>query len=194
MLMGHPSIQETGSFKKCLTLFSKYSSLQVNLKKTQIFFFNTPRVTQRNIICILGYSVGTLSSNYLGAPMEEGTIMKVSWKDILDHMRKKLSRWEIRPLNFLNRLILVNFVLQAMPNYLFSYFPAPKEILKEICNIQCVLLWGGNREKYKIDLVGWDKVYQPKDRVGLGLRDPYIISEVLGAKIWWRWCTHNNKP
>ena len=42
--------------------------------------------------------------------------------------------------------------------------------------------------------MGWDKVFQPKDRGALGLRDPKEISEVLGAKIWCKWCTHTNEP
>jgi hypothetical protein len=25
---------------------------------------------------------------------------------------------------------------------------------------------------------------------GLGLRDPCILNDVMGAKIWWRWLTH----
>ena len=42
MLMGHPFIQEDGSFKHCLKLFGRASGLEVNEKKSQVLFFNTP--------------------------------------------------------------------------------------------------------------------------------------------------------
>ena len=45
MLMGHPSVQEARDFKRCLTLFAKALGLEVNPEKSQVFFFNTPRVT-----------------------------------------------------------------------------------------------------------------------------------------------------
>ena len=45
MLMGHPSVQEARSFKKCLTLFTKALGLVVNPNKSQIFFMNTDRIT-----------------------------------------------------------------------------------------------------------------------------------------------------
>jgi len=36
-------------------------------------------------------------------------------------------------------------------------------------------------------LVSLDKLCQPKEHGGLGLRDPSIMNKVLSAKIWWRW-------
>ena len=49
MLMGHPSVQEARAFKSCLAAFAKASGLEVNLEKSQVFFFNTPLISQRNI-------------------------------------------------------------------------------------------------------------------------------------------------
>lgn len=36
-------------------------------------------------------------------------------------------------------------------------------------------------------LIAWDKICQSKIVGGLELRDPEIISSVLGAKTWWQW-------
>ena len=44
MLKGHPSIQEARGFKKSLTLFAKASGINVNLDKSQVFFFNSSKV------------------------------------------------------------------------------------------------------------------------------------------------------
>ena len=59
-------------------LFTKASGLDVNAEKSQVFFFNTPVVTERNIGRILGFSKGTMPSKYLGVPLGQGTIRKVS--------------------------------------------------------------------------------------------------------------------
>ena len=55
MLMGHSSGQEARTMKKCLKSFSKDFGLEVNNTKSQVFFFNTPRIHQQNILCILGF-------------------------------------------------------------------------------------------------------------------------------------------
>ena len=55
MLMGNPSVQEAGSYKTSLVTFAKVSGLEVNPEKSQIFFFNTPLITQRNIGRIMGF-------------------------------------------------------------------------------------------------------------------------------------------
>ena len=46
----------------------------------------------------------------------------------------------------------------------------------------------------KFSLVNWEKVRIPKKNGGVGLRDPEVVGEVQGAKIWWRWCNHKHEP
>ena len=48
-------------------------------------------------------------------------------------------------------------------------------------------MWQGLTKEKKIALVSWDKLCKPKEKGGLGLRDPVIMNKVLSAKIWWRW-------
>ena len=90
----------------------------------------------------------------------------------------------LRPLKFPNRLILVKSVLQAMSTYLFSILVAPKAILKEIRCIQRNFLWGGSGEKAKFSLVSREDVCKHKEHGVLGLSDPEVMLEILGAKFW----------
>ena len=78
MLMGHPSVQEAQAFKRSLMLFTKASGLEVNPEKSQVFFFNSSKFSERNILWILVFAKGSLPSKYLGDPLGEGTISKVS--------------------------------------------------------------------------------------------------------------------
>ena len=109
-------------------------------------------------------------------------------------MKQKLTSWTLRPLNLPSRLVLIKSVLQAMPIYLFSILSAPKSILRKIRCIQRTFLWGGREDKAKFSLVSWDNICQPNLKGGLGLRDPKIMAEVQGAKVWWRWVSHTSEP
>ena len=148
----------------------------MNTEKSDIFFFNTPPTTRRNIIIILGFAEGTLPSKYLGVPLLEGKSSQRNWKELLDKMESKLHSWTHRALNFPARLTLVKYVLQAMPSYVFSVLSAPKAVLKKIRAIQRNFLWGSSEVKQKWDLVDWDTVCKPKRVGGLGLRDPEVAN------------------
>ena len=194
MLMGPSSVREARGIKQGLDLFLTASGLDINKEKSQVYFFNTSKVTKRNILRILEFSEGSLPSKYLGAPMAESTIRQVSWKELLDKMKQKLNLWTYRSLNFPSRLVLVKSVLQAMPLYLFSVLSAPKAVLKQIRNIQRTFLWGGSLNDRKWALVAWKTLCSPKESGGLGLRDPILSNRVMSAKIWWRWVTHSSEP
>ena len=136
MLFGHPSMQEATLFKTILDCFSLATGTSINKTKSQIFFFNTPLLTQHNIAHILGFSISSLPSKYLGAPLTDSSTKHASWKDLLDILETHLSLWTHHALNLASRRILVKFVLQSMPLYLFSMFATPKWVLKAIRNIQ----------------------------------------------------------
>ena len=99
MLLGYSSVQEAASFKTCLDQFGQASGLEVNAQMYQVFFFNTSRITRRNIIRILGFSEGTLPSKFLGTPLINATTKKESCYELLDNIKKRLGSWTLRPLN-----------------------------------------------------------------------------------------------
>ena len=108
--------------------------------------FNTLKITKKNILRILEFFEGVLPSKYLVVPLADSTIIQISWKELLDKIKKKLSQWTFRALNLPSRLTLVKLVLQAMPLYLFSMLVAPKYVIKQIRNIQRTFLWGGQKD------------------------------------------------
>eukprot|EP00253_Pinus_taeda_P023835 PITA_23835 len=145
MLFGHPSVQEASAIKSLLNLFSEASGTTINASKSQLFFFHTPILTQRNIARILGFPMAALASKYLGAPLFDSAIKHASWRSLLDNLESRLSSWTYRSLIIASRLsswtyrsliiasrlILIKSVLQAMPLYLFSILAAPKWVLKK---------------------------------------------------------------
>ena len=82
-----------------------------------------------------------------------GTILKVSWQDLLDSIKAILASWTLKALNFPSRLVLVKSVLQAMLVYLFFVLSTPKSILQGIQSIQRNFLWEGRESRAKFLLV-----------------------------------------
>lgn len=77
------------------------------------------------------------------------------WKEVIRNVRRRLDIWRGRFLSKGERVVLINFVLNAIPIYLFLFYQAPKKVLKEIKSIQRRFLWRGWKEvEGSIGLVG----------------------------------------
>eukprot|EP00253_Pinus_taeda_P007163 PITA_07163 len=190
MIFGHSSIQEARSLNSLLTNFSVASGACINRIKSQIFFFNTHLSIQRAIARILGFSIASLPSKYLGAPLLDSAQKHSSWTSLLERLEARLSLWTHRSLNMASRLVLIKAVLQSMPLYLFSILAAPKWVLKAIKNLQRNFLWGSTGLNRKWALVKWEKACLSKKAGGIGLWDPEHNNRIMGAKIWWRWLSY----
>eukprot|EP00253_Pinus_taeda_P008458 PITA_08458 len=190
MIFGYSSIQEARSLNSLLNNFSVASGACINRIKSQILFFNTHPSTQRAIARILGFSIASLPSKYLGAPLLDSAQKHSSWTSLLERLEARLSLWTHRSLNMASRLVLIKAVLQCLPLYLFSILAAPKWVLKAIKNLQRNFLWGSTGLNRKWALVKWEKACLPKKAGGIGLRDPEHSNRIMGAKIWWRWLSY----
>jgi len=86
MLFGHPSVQEAHELNSLLPDFSDAFGASINNSKSQVFFFNTPISTQSTIARILGFSIASLPSKYLGAPLIASALKHSSWKIVLEKL------------------------------------------------------------------------------------------------------------
>eukprot|EP00253_Pinus_taeda_P017945 PITA_17945 len=126
-------------------------------------------------------------SKYFGIPLTAKPFQKIIWEPVLNKMQDKVKKWIFRALNLTGRLILTKVVLQSIPVFFLSTLPAPKGVLQQFRIMQRDFLWGMEETRKKWALVSWDKICKPKSHGGLGLDDQEILSNVLGAKLWWRW-------
>eukprot|EP00253_Pinus_taeda_P031323 PITA_31323 len=172
----------------------KASGALINRVKSQLFFFNTPPTTQRAIARILGFSIATLPSKYLGAPLIASALKHASWTNLLEKLEARLFLWTHRALNMASRIILTKAVLQSMPLYLFTIMEVPKWVLKAIKQLQRNFLWGSLGPNRKWALVKWEKATLPKNAGGIGLRDPEHNNIIMGAKTWWKWLANPGTP
>ena len=65
--------------------------MEVNPEKSQMFFFNSLLITQRNIGRILGFHKGRLPTKYMGVPLSQNLIRHASWKNIVDRVKARIS-------------------------------------------------------------------------------------------------------
>lgn len=63
----------------------------------------------------------------------------------------------------------------------------PKTICQKMVEIFKILLWQGTKKAKKWVLLSWKWLSKTLTEGGLGLRDPYILNYVMGAKLWWKW-------
>ncbi|MCH90777.1 ribonuclease H protein, partial [Trifolium medium] len=100
-------------------------------------------------------------------------------------MKKRLGTWNGRLLSIDGRVTLINSVLSSLPLYFFSFFKAPACVIKELVSIQRNFLWGGGLDRKKVCWVSWDRICQPKDKGGLGLKNLELFNASLLCK--WKW-------
>ena len=97
--------------------------------KSKIFFYTAPPIAQR-IKKILDFEEEKLPSTYLGIPFFMGCNKASYWKNIVDRIKARTMAWKIRWLSLSDKILLVKFVLLAIPNYYFSILSAPRFIIK----------------------------------------------------------------
>ena len=83
--------------------------------------------------------------------------------------------------------MLLKSILQAIPIYPLSEIVVPKGVCTKMIEIFRKFIWGGPKQQKKWALISWKIITKTKEEGGLGLRDPYILNQVLGGKLWWRW-------
>ena len=91
---------------------------------------------------MLNYAQMFVPFKYLGLQVGGNPRKREFWKEIIDKVRNKLSKWKGKNLSFVGRVCLIKLVFTAIPLYYLSVFKAPVSMCKEITNLQRKFLWG----------------------------------------------------
>lgn len=169
--------------------FELVSGLRVNFKKSHLFGINIDEYFISSAAEFLSCSVGTLPFKFLGVPVAANPRRSSTWEPIINLVKKRLQCWKGRLLSIGGRVTLINSVLNSLPVYLFSFYRAPKGVIRKLVSIQRNFLWGGGEEAKKICWVAWRKICLPKKLGGLGVKDLHLFNLSLLAKWRWRFCT-----
>eukprot|EP00253_Pinus_taeda_P010995 PITA_10995 len=186
MLFGEVTIKEMRMIKKVLDIFMKASGMEVNKEKSCTFIFNTPEAIKTHLTRTLGFRQGDLPTKYLGNQLDIHPTRMKNWQEVIDKIKKRLASWSFRSLNIASRIVLLKSVLQSIPIYPLSIRAASKGVCAKMKEIFGKFIWGGPKQQRKWALVSWKNLVKRKEG-GLGIRDPEMLNNILGAKLWWRW-------
>lgn len=86
------------------------------------------------------------------------------------------------------RVILTKSVLQGLPSYVMQSCVIPKGVCDDIDKICRGFIWGDENGQIKFHSIGWDRICQPKQDGGLGLRTMRDLNTTSMMKATWKFC------
>jgi hypothetical protein len=182
------------TIKTVLRSFELVSGLKVNFFKSKLYGINLDDDFLRAASVFLHCGVDSIPFKFLGIPVGANPRRKATWSTILDSMKRRLSSWNGRHLSIGGRLTLINSVLSSLPLYFFSFYKSPKSVILELVRLQRNFLWGGGMEGNKMCWVSWDRICQPKEKGGLGIKNLELFNDSLLCKWKWRCLVDREAP
>lgn len=74
----------------------------------------------------------SISFKFLGVPVGTNPRRCLTWKPVLESIKRKLSTWKARILSIGGRVTLLNSILSSISIYTMSFYKAPIKVIKEI--------------------------------------------------------------
>lgn len=108
------------------------------------------------------------------------------WNSMVDKVRKILSIWRGRFFPIVDRVTLINSVLNSIPIFILSFYKTPTKFLKEIYKIQSNFLWYDSEDRKTIHLVGLQRVCRLKEEGGIGIKNMELFNRAFFLKWNWR--------
>ncbi|GKB04934.1 RNA-directed DNA polymerase, eukaryota [Tanacetum coccineum] len=129
---------------------------------------------------------------YLGSMVGGDMHRLQSWNDMVDRVKRRLSKWKMKMLSIGGRLTLVKSVLGSMPIFHMSLFKVPSGILHTLESIRSHFFKGHDMSSKKASWVNWNKVIAPKEKGGLGVSSLYALNRGLMFKWVWRFISQGS--
>ncbi|GJY22668.1 RNA-directed DNA polymerase, eukaryota, reverse transcriptase zinc-binding domain protein [Tanacetum coccineum] len=186
IFLGQWSELNIDSLVRVLDCFFRASGLRINMCKSKIMGVNVEDGMVKNAASKLGCLVFKTPFTYLGTKVGGNMSRKQAWKEVVDKVLSRLSRWKMKLLSIGGRLTLLKSVLGSMPIFHMSIFKVPSSILKSLESIRSRFFNGQDPKSNKASWVKWNKVLTPKDKGGLGVSSLFALNRGLMLKWVWR--------
>ncbi|KAM5548588.1 hypothetical protein ABKV19_000149, partial [Rosa sericea] len=184
-LSGLASPRGLNALTQFMEEYAGNSGQVVNRNKSLLFLGKHAFARQTTIHSALGIKIGELPFIYLGVPIFQGRPKSEFLRPVADKVRCKLSAWKGKMLSQAARLQLIDSVIHSVLIYSFQIYSWPRSLLKTVQRWIRNFFWTGDPLKKGATLVSWDKVCQPKDRGGLGLKNIVVLNQALLLKRGW---------
>ena len=175
-------LDEAVNLKLVLSVFEQLSGLKINFHKSEVFLFGEAKSCKKEYVQLFGCKEGEFPFKYLGIPMHHRKIQNKDWIELEERFQKKLCSWKGKHLSVGGRLVLINSVLSSLPMFMFSFFEAPKGVIKRLDYYRSRFFWQSDEHKKKYRLTKWTSLCRPKCFGGLGILDLEIQNKCLLSK------------
>jgi hypothetical protein len=184
LIFGTANREEAKLIIDTLQDFSEVSGQRVGPQKSSIWYSAvTPDADREVISALLMVPSNAQCSSYLGAPIQTN---RNSFDFLIEKISKKLQMWKSAMLSPAGRLVLIRTVLLALPIYYMATCRIPKAVLNEITSVIRRFFWGKVDKQRYLAFVSWEKILQPVEMGGLGVRDLEAMNESMLMKFLWR--------
>nr|GEV37248.1 RNA-directed DNA polymerase, eukaryota, reverse transcriptase zinc-binding domain protein [Tanacetum cinerariifolium] len=186
VFVGEWSESNISSLIHVLDCFHKVSGLKINMSKSKIMGIEVEAGKVSCTAIKLGCLVFKAHFLYLGSYVGGDMHRFQSWDDIVDRVRRRLSKWKMKILSIEGRLTFIKSVLGSMPIFHMLMFKVPTGILRILESLHGKFFNGHKISCKKASWVQWNKVLAPKVNVGLGISSLYALNRGLLFKWVWR--------
>nr|GFB87681.1 RNA-directed DNA polymerase, eukaryota, reverse transcriptase zinc-binding domain protein [Tanacetum cinerariifolium] len=171
--------------------FYRASGLRMNMSKSKIMGVHVEGGMVKHAASTLGCLTLNTPFYYLGYKVG-GSISRVqAWKEVIDKVKSRLSKWKMKALSIGGRLTSLKSVLGSIPIFHMSIFRVPSSVLHTLKSIRSQFFNGHEVGSNKATWVKWNSVLTAKDSGGLGASNLYALNKGLMMK--WVWRFYNQK-
>ncbi|GJZ05936.1 RNA-directed DNA polymerase, eukaryota, reverse transcriptase zinc-binding domain protein [Tanacetum coccineum] len=192
IFMGHGCRQNINVLNHVLDVFFRASGLRINMHKSKLMGIAVESRYVEQAIAKIGCLSLKTPFNYLGSQVGGLMTRSIAWKDVLDFLEARLSRWKLNTLSIGGRLTLLKAVLGSIPTFYMSIFKVPKTVLHSMERIRARFFNGVDGISRKPSSVRWEKVMTAKDSGGLGIASFFALNRALLCKWIWKFITQKN--
>nr|GFA98188.1 RNA-directed DNA polymerase, eukaryota [Tanacetum cinerariifolium] len=187
VFIGQWSENNISTLVHVLECFHRVSGLKINMSKSKILGVHVDNVKVSRAANKLSCLVLKTPFLYLGSCVGGAMHRLQAWNDIVDRVRRRLSKWKMKMLLIGGRLTLVKSVLASIPIFHMSMFKAPSVpsgILRTFESIRCHFFNGHDVSSKKASWVQWNKVWR------FLTQDTSLWAKVIKATLFWEdvWC------
>lgn len=193
-LFGAATVEQASVMEGILKDFCAVSGQRISYTKSQ---FHTSSNTRLEIIEELASRLNMTHTKvlgkYLGMPVMHGRVTVDNFDFLIDNLRGRLSTWRSKILSQAGRALLIQSVLTALPSYVMQITRIPSSVIKALEKTIRAFFWAELDGSRKLHYMPWDRVCQPQEVGGLGIRRLARMNIAFLVKLGWSMLTEPDK-
>ncbi|XP_035845805.1 uncharacterized protein LOC118492120 [Helianthus annuus] len=193
IILGDWSNSNIANMVRILQVFHICSVLKINIANSNLYAIGVSNGQIKNMAEVIGCQADEFPFRYLGLIVGANMNRVSNWKPMYNLVDARLAKWNAALLSIGGRITLIRSVLECLPNYYFSLYKAPVQVVKDIEAKIRNFLWGGSNSVSMVHWVAWDRVAMPLDKGGLALNKLKNINISLLVKWGWRFKVDKDK-